>query len=247
MARMGGKRKGGKRGAAKPRRRMPRVPRVSKYEAREIASLTEVQATPTLVETNKNYSQYNLSLASTTRAQDVAKGYQYYRIKRVTYVIKPLMDTFVQNPPGGNTNASVPYLYYMIDRTRMFKAGFSVDQLRAMGAKPRRLDDKTLTFSFTPSVLTETFDPTANANGAVQYKLSPWLPTKDIEQVGIWNPNTTDHLGVVWRVDQAVGTTIGYQLERRIQIEFKKPAIPTAPSSELEVPVDFEDILPLGA
>lgn len=233
----GKKGKGGKRAA-----RGKRAAKRSKFEVREVASLTEIQAAPTnLIATNTNYSQYNLSLASCTRAQNVAKGYQYYRIKRITYVVKPLMDTFVQNPPGGSSNATVPYLYYMIDRTRQFQAGFTIDQLKAMGAKPRRLDDKSLSFSFTSSVLTDTFDNTQNATTAVQYKLSPWLPTKDIAGVGVWNPNTTDHLGVVWRVEQAVGPNIGYALERRIQFEFKKPAIPTATGLEVP-PVDFEDI-----
>lgn len=234
--------RGGKRGARKGGKRGGK--RTTKYEVRESASLTEVQAPIPTPLANQNYSTYNISLASCTRAQDVAKGYQYYRIKRITYVIKPLSDTFnAQALAPGGSSASVPYLYYMIDRTRLFQNGFTIDQLKAMGAKARRLDDKTLTFSYTPSVLTETFDPTANANGAVQYKMMPWLPTKDINQLGIWNPNTTDHLGVVWRVEQVSGTPIGYQLERRVQLEFKKPAIPTLANAIEDVPLDTDATL----
>jgi len=232
-----------KRGKRQAKRAGPKrgrkIARRSKFEVREVASLTEVDPLNVAFTANQNYSQYNLSLASCTRAQDVAKGYQYYRIKRVTYVVKPLMDTFLQNT--GGTDATVPYLYYMIDRVAQFKNGFSLDQLKAMGAKPRRLDDKTLTFSFTPSVLTETYDNTANANIAVQYKLMPWLPTKDTGQVGIWNPSTTDHLGVVWTLEQALGNPIGYQVERRIQFEFKKPAIPTTVDG-LVVPIDVDAV-----
>lgn len=231
-----GKRGGRMRGRGGAARRKP-VQRRSKYELKESASLTEVQPALNFAQANTNYSQYNLALSSLARAQNVAKGYQYYRITRVTYIIKPLMDTFVA---GGVT---VPYLYYLIDRTRMFQNGFSVDQLKAMGAKARRLDDKTITFSFTPSVLTETFDNTANANQAVQYKLNPWLPTKDIAQVGIWNPNTTDHQGIVWRVEQASGTPIGYSVERRVQVEFKKPAVPTTVGEPGAVPIEFDEIL----
>lgn len=238
---MVGKQMKGKRGGKRGMRGKRSAPRRGKYEVPEVASLTEVQAPVPTPLANQNYSTYNISLASCTRARDVAKGYQFYRIKRVTYVIKPLSDTFNAQAlaPGGSA-ATVPYLYYMIDRTRLFQSGFTIDQLKAMGAKARRLDDKTLTFSYTPNVLSETYDNTANANGAVQYKLAPWLPTKEITGVGLWNPNTTDHLGIVWRVEQVGGTPIGYQLERRIQIEFKKPAVPTTVVTTEDVPIDTD-------
>lgn len=241
---LGGKRggRGGMRGGKQRQFKGKRGgKRVNKYEVKEIASLTEVQAPIPTPLANQNYATYNVSLASLTRARDVAKGYQFYRIKRITYVIKPLSDTFnAQGLAPGGSSATVPYLYYMIDRTRLFQNGFTIDQLKAMGAKARRLDDKTLTFSYTPSVLTETYDNTANANMAVQYKLMPWLPTKDITGVGLWNPNTTDHCGVVWRVEQVGGTPIGYQLERRVQVEFKKPAIPTSTVTQEDVPIDVD-------
>lgn len=226
-------RRGGKKRAMKPRVQRRRL----NAGVPERASMTEVQATPGQLATNTSYSVYNVSLASLTRARDVAKGYQFYRIKRITLVIKPTQDTFVS---GGN---SVPYLYYMIDRVKQFAAGFTVDQLKAMGAKARRVDDKIITFSFTPSVLTETFDNTLNANTAVQYKLAPWLPCKDTSQVGVWNPNSTDHLGIVWRLEQVLGAATAYNLERHIEVEFKKPAIPTAALTQEDVPLDFDDLL----
>lgn len=222
--------RGGRKRAVKPRRNL-------KGNVPEKASMTEIQQTPGQLATNVSYASYNVSLASLTRARDVAKGYQFYRIKRVTYVLKPTQDTFVQ---GGN---SVPYLYYMIDRVKQFAAGFTVDQLKAMGAKARRVDDKIITFSFTPSVLTETYDNTVAANTAVQYKMAPWLPCKDTSQVGIWNPNTTDHLGIVWRLEQVLGAATAYNVERHIEVEFKKPAIPTAALSSEDVPSDFDDLL----
>jgi len=232
-------RKGGRKGR-KVMKKGAKRPAVRRgFNQKEQASLTEITSAP-LVVANQNYSSYNLSLSSMTRAVEVAKGYQYYRIKRVTYVLKPNYDTFQL---GGGTGSTVPYLYYMIDRTRQFQAGFTINQLKAMGAKPRRFDEKTLSFSFTPNVLTETFDNTALANGAVQYKLMPWLPTKDINAgVGVWNPNTTDHLGVVWRVDQLTGTAVSYTLERRVEIQFKKPAVPTSIIIATDVPLDFEEI-----
>lgn len=233
----GGKRGGKRAGKASGRARKGRVGvRRRGFNEPEKASLTEVIPTGAPLAANQNYSNYNLSLANLPRAQNIAKGYQYYRIRRITYVIKPCQDTFL---PGQN---SVPYLYYMVDRTKQFVNGFTLDQLKAMEAKPHRLDDKTISFSMTPSVLTETFDNTGGANTAVQYKMSPWLPTKDIAQVGVWNPNTTDHMGIVWRVEQSftTGGASAYVLERRVEIEFKKPSIPTAALGAEDVPQELD-------
>lgn len=185
---------------------------------REWATLTESGAPGTLAP-NTAYKSYNLSLAMCPRAINVAKSYQFYRIKRVTYVIKPNADTFI----SGQTS-SVPYLYYMIDRTQQFQNAVSPDMLRAAGAKPRRIDEKIVQFSYCPSVLNLAYDNTAGAATNVSYKVGPWLPTKDINQVGVWNPNTTDHQGVVFYIEN-VGGSIGFTFERRFEIEFKKPIV----------------------
>lgn len=230
--------KKGAKGMKRVTRRKPvrkNVRRRRNFNEPEKASLTETISYP-LLTANQNYSSYNLSLANLTRARDIAKGYQFYRIVRVTTVIKATQDTFTT---GGN---SVPYLYYMIDRVGQFKNGFTLDQLKAMGAKPRRIDDKTILFSYTPSVLTDTYDNTAGANAAVQYKLSPWLPCKDQNVVGVWNPNTTDHFGIVWRFLQDItGPSVSaFSVERRVEIEFKKPAVPTLPLTAEDVPQDVD-------
>lgn len=229
----------GKKRAVRGRPRMMRTKR-SAYEVPEKASLTEVDAFETSL-ANQNYSNYNISLAVSSRAQDVAKGYQFYRIKRVTYVVRPLSDTFNAQAlaPGGSA-ASVPYLYYMIDRAMQLSGGFTLAQLKQMGAKARRLDDKTLTFSLTPSVLNEVYDNTPGARANVQYAMCPWLPTRDNTNIGVWNPNTTDHQGVVWRVEQISGDPIGYAVERRIQFEFKKPSVVAIVPGASDIPLDHD-------
>jgi len=211
---------------------------IAKRGVPERASCTEVFA-GNILTSNQSYSVYNVSLDTCLRARDIAKGYQFYRIKRITMVLKPTQDTFQQ---GGN---SVPYLYYMIDRTKQFAAGFSTNQLKAMGAKARRVDEKNIEFSYMPSVLTETFDNTVGANTAVQYKMSPWLPCKDTAQVGVWNPNTTDHLGIVWRIEQAfvTGSPSAYTVERRVEFEFKKPAVQTFAAEEGDEPIDLDLVI----
>lgn len=224
-------RRGGKKRASKPRAGLQR------RGLREAASLTEVLNTGPILATNQSYVDYTTALAQFPRAVQIARGYQFYRIKRITYVIKPTQDTFA------NGTNSVPYLYYMVDRVKQFAAGFSIGQLKSMGAKARRLDDKTLEFSLTPSVLTETYDNQIAANTAVQYRLCPWLPTKDTNAIGVWNPNTTDHQGMVWRVEQVIGPSSGFTVERRVEIEFKKPSIDTQPFDASEEPVDIVNVV----
>lgn len=230
--------KSSKKGGARKRQYRPkRSSRVSRGgNLPERATLTETFGSFNGV-TNTNYSSYNLSLSQCTRASIVAQGYQYFRIKRVTYVIKPSMDTFVSGGP------SVPYLYYMIDRTRQLQNGFTVDQLKSMGAKPRRIDDKTVQFHYSPSVLTDTFDNNVGANQFVQYKVSPWLPTREINSaIGVWNPSTIDHTGIAWVVQQDLTQEqpVAYMLERRVEIEFKKPSVPTPPPGVSQVPIDLD-------
>lgn len=222
-----------RKGAAKKVLRKRRIAKV-KRGVKEWASMTE-SVVPGTLAPNTNYASYNLSLAQLPRAINVAKSYQYYRIKRVTYVIKPNSDTFT---PGVTTG--LPYLYYMIDRTQQFQSGFTVDMLRSAGAKPRRVDEKTIEFSYTPSVLNLTYDATVGSAANVSYKMCPWLPTRDIAQVGVWNPNSTDHQGIAFHIQSdGGGAGLGFSFERRFEIEFKKPII-QRPSTEVPTPEDLD-------
>lgn len=216
--------KGKKQYKSRPRRARIGVP--------EKASLTEILPTTTHT-TNQNYSSYNLSLASCTRARDVAKGYQFYRIKSVKFIVRPLQDTFVE---AGTT---VPYLYYMIDRTRQLQAGFTANQLKSLGAVPRRMDDKNIVFHYKPSVLTDTYDNTAGAATFIQYKMSPWLPTRDINLLA-WVPSTTDHQGIVWRAETNSGNAIAYVIDREVEIEFKKPSTVVTAADPVDVPLEVD-------
>lgn len=202
----------------RPKRRMNRSGNVPEHATCSVnlglQGLTSGQA----------YTGYSSTLANYPRAITIAEGYQLYRIKRITYKFSPLFDTF--------TNASsstVPYLYWMIDRTQQM-AGVLKNgaQFRQLGAKPIRFDDKTITISFRPNVLTGTLDsqppPGQNVNQFVQYKISPWLATRD-QQTTLtgWNPDSTDHLGIVWLVENNGGENLPYKLEKIVEFEFKKP------------------------
>lgn len=220
-----------------------RVPRRVKGGVPEWASLTETKEIGVL-DSNTMYQSYNVALSQFARARLVAQGYQQYRIKRIAFKVSPLLDTF-----QAGSNSSVPYLYYMIDRTKNLIAANTVDILQKVGAKPRRVDDKIITFSYSPSVLTGTLDTSPpvgqSTSQFVQYKVAPWLNTRDSENITVWNPDTTDHQGIKWMVETSTGTSIGYKMEMVVEFEFKKPAFPALYVEGTPPPVDIEDKLTL--
>lgn len=216
-------------------------------QVQERASIREIYSANTLLQTNQMYQSYKIQLANCPRAVNVAKSYQYFRIKKVHFKFSPLFDTFQNGASGGNT--SIPHLYCMIDRTKNLFQSNSVEDLRKLGAKPRRLDDKMLQFSFAPSVLNAAFDghPPAGQTTTqfVQYKVSPWLNTRDNETIGVWNPDSTDHLGMVWIAENSGGNNIPYKMEIEVEYEFKKPSFTVIPVAELPAPIDITEDAPV--
>lgn len=228
------KRKGGSK------RRVARMSRWSRkpINVPEQASCSEVQ-TLALQNTGTVYQNYKLDLAGHVRASTIAKGFQYFRIKSVKYTLKPLQDTF------NGAGTSIPHLYYMIDRTGSLRAVQNSDALKKLGARPRRMDDKIVHFSYRPSVLNSSSDTTPGADIFVQYKVSPWLPTREASSTLIWSPNTTDHYGMIYIVENAGGQTIQYAVEREVQFEFKKPSYQVV--ANLSDPPAEEEVVILGA
>lgn len=226
--------KGGKRGK-KGMKKFGSVP--------ERASCTITQ-TFTLGQTNQVYNNYNLQLSGAARAITIAEGYQLYRIKRVTYKFSPLADTF-----QGGSGVTVPYLYFQIDRTRNLQSVNTPQQLRQLGCVPKRLDDKIVSWSFRPSVLNYTYDsapPIGQATTqANQYKISPWLNCRDAETLSVWNPDSTDHLGCVWVVENSGGGLISYKMERIVEYEFMKPSYQVVANPTAPAPIEVEDSLVL--
>lgn len=161
-------------------------------------------------------AMYNLrgaiKLTGFLRAEEVAKAYQFYRIKSVKVTIVTPFDTFLQN-----NNQGRPNLYAMIDKAEAIPALATLETLKGMGAKPRACDEKPITITWKPSVLqnTETTAGTAPSS----YVLSPWLSTA--------HPDV-QHQGVFWYIEQKLFGGAGpniYFLEMELQFEFKKPLL----------------------
>lgn len=181
------------------------------------ASLTEngqVQTLPTNTMVQKN----DFTLLGSPRAAGVATAYQHYRIKKITLIFRPNYDTYT---PGGTT---VPYLYYMINKSGSIPTTITLAAMKSMGAKPVRLDDKTIKISWRPSVLTQTGDTNvASGEAYSQYRISPWLSTNaNALNPGAFVASGIDHLGIFFYVEN-IGAQNNYTVETVIDYQFKKP------------------------
>lgn len=226
-----------KKKSSVPRRRAPvRRRRVTTRIPRRLSSnaVTGGPNTCKIVETlpqvsilaNQGY-QFEIPGITGARPLAVAEQFGLYRIAKVMLKFKPNYDTFVSNPAfvGGNGPASVPTLYWKMNRYADAPAGFNSDDLRALGAKPIRFDDKQITVAYRPNILM------ANATGGSvsgQLKMTPWLNTDTVPDSPGFLPSTTNHYGHFYLIECSVSGTgaasVG-TVEATIIYEFKNPRV----------------------
>jgi len=169
------------------------------------------------------------------RATAVCEQFGLYRIANLTYKYKPNFDTYTSNPGGigGDGPVTVPYLYWKMNRFADAPAGWALNDIKAMGAKPLRFDDKNLTVSYKPNILVNT-DAAAGSNSG-QVKVTPWLNTdKTADQDG-FAPSDTAHYGHFYYVDcsmNGTGLTPVGTLEVTIVYEFKNPRVTWTPAGQ---------------
>lgn len=238
-----GKQTGGKRGAGKRGKRAGGKARAS-TNVKDFASLS-VNRTFTLPGgstpvANSMYSLMNTALDQYQRAIQVAQAYQFYRIKNISMKIKPQFDTYAFNQNGGSTPTGYgkPKFYSMFDKSGSLPTTVTLENLKQMGARPKNLDEKPITISWAPTVLTVDMTAPGGASQPGSYKVSPWLNTSsNTVAPGVWNANSIDHLGVYWYVESvSYGGSGGlpYQIDVEVQFEFKKP-LWSAPGSTVAI------------
>lgn len=169
---------------------------------------------------NTLFSLMNTQLTDYPRAVQVAQAYQHYRIKQIAVTFKPTYDTFTQ---GGQSKMN---MYWMIDKAGAIPSNINLEGLKAMGARPRQLDEKNMVVKWRPSVLESTmYAGGVNADTPSKYLISPWLATTAVPiQPGAFVPSGVDHLGLYWYCEQLVtATATQYQVEVEVQFQFKKP------------------------
>lgn len=167
----------------------------------------------------------DLCLAAFDRAAQVARAYQYFRIKRVDVQFKPFADTF-----SNSTTQSVPYLHWLIMKGDALDP-LTFNAMRDAGAKPIRFDEKTLNVKFRPFVQQQVIGegaagapPPSTAWG--MSRVSPWLSTtyQPATDSIAWIPSKVPHTGLFWGVQQDYSTiTQYYDVTVTAHFEFKKP------------------------
>lgn len=224
--------------SAPRRRRAPRKMKMysrPKGHIRELAS-AQYSTSSFPMFSNNVYAFRNFSLQyAAVRITDIGQSYQFFRIRRVNWQIRPAFDTFQSSATG--TPVSVPQLYWRNDREGNYTSATTLSTLKSAGCKPIRLDDKIISKSFAPAVVMPTLVTPGNTSvtppiepvyGNGTKKISPWLPTNaNATTVGAsWAANAIDHLGVIFCVDQDSGVStnvpVAY-LSFTVEFDFKKP------------------------
>lgn len=193
---------------------------VAEYASCSVTRTIVPNGAPAFV-ANQMYEVHNVQLVDYDRANTIALGYQFYRIKHVKLTYKFPYDTFTAVAGG----VARPNFYWMIDKGQSLPANPTLEALKQMGARPRACDNKPLSVGFAPAVLQ--VDESVGGVLPSQYKISPWLST-DTDDVL--------HNGLFWYIEQAFPPAGGtqYFVEIEVQFEFKRPktiADPQAPAA----------------
>lgn len=165
---------------------------------------------------------YNIthSLASYSRAIEVARNYQEFQISYVEVRVKPRFDTWT-NQVGGNN--SVPQLYHQV-----IKDGDTPStalELKHNGINPISFAmDKNITWRYKPAVVIA-----GSAGNPTILRNSPWLNTNNNVGAG-YVPNATLHYGSAFIADtlDAVPESL-YRVEVETHFKFRKPSWVTPP------------------
>lgn len=249
-----------KKSTRRPRRRMVprrRVP-LRRYNRGGVIERAGAQFSTASVPLFPNANVYafrNFALSNASqRVQNIAQGYQFFRIKRVSWQVRPAYDTFQAGSSGSPT--SIPQLYWRVDKDAVYNTTTSLQTLKASGCKPIRLDDKIIVKSFKPSVLQAVAEkPGDETTGALSLvlgtsRISPWLPTDNNAYMSQsdWSANSVDHNGLLISIDQDVGVSasspVAY-ISFTIEYEFKKPLdVSTAGQQGTLTEVDLATAVP---
>ena len=229
------KRSGFRKAKKAPRRRAMR-PRSSKRNPNNIGGPNTCKVIETIPAQSVNMNTPYLFIKSGItgpRATAIAKEFGLYRVAKVTFTHRPLFDTYSSSLPGtGNFPNAVPTLYWKMNRYGDFPPGFNGDYMRSLGARPNRLDDKNVTVSYRPNILTAQANAVGTTTSGI--KMSPWLSTDDTPQDGVFTLSTADHFGHTLFIEGgAAGTALGTAALLDIQIiyEFKNPRLVASTSN----------------
>lgn len=228
-----------RRAVAKRRPRRQRLPANVPEWASHSESYTAADG-----KTNTMYGPNTVGLDQFPRAIGIAKNYQEYRITKVKFTFKPQFDTFTVDPNAA-TALRVPHLFYMIDKPQAIPLAATLENLKQMGAKPRRFDNRDIVVQWSPGVQLSANDG-ALAASLVKPMISPWLNTNATPDAA-WTPSRIDHAGLFHFLEAGAITGDGqyeYGIDVECQFQFRKPlmvAVAGAPEAlPLKRKYDFD-------
>jgi len=179
---------------------------------------------------NNVFSDVEQNLSDYVRAENIAKNYQFFRIRYIKYKFIARYNTF-QATTNEATAFPIPNMYHMIDKGGALPSNTSLVELKQMGAKPIRFT-KNLTVTWKPGVSIATANADNTVLQATNYKISPWLMTNKTPNTANWVANDTDHKGLYWFAETAGlpgDGTYEYDAEVEVMFDFKRPLqIPNA-------------------
>ena len=228
MAKLYRKRKGVKK---MKKRVAGRRRRVGKATASLNTACIRENYTTTINDGTMNFFRnIQLADASYDRAQAVAAAFQEYCIKSVKLRFQPAADTFM--PVSGNT---IPQIYFMVDKTNAVPTNVSLTNLLDMGVKPVRFDDKNITRSWAPAVLTADMSNPATVV-ASQPRTSPWLSTNanSGNPAAAWSPSSVDHQGALAYITRLnpITPVTPIHVDIEVVFAFRKPLWSTRTGAE---------------
>lgn len=199
-----------------PRRRMGARVALPKRITGNFASATE---TFSVAVTAGVVNDFTFAMSDLVRTQALMSVYQYYRITSVEMRFKPQIDTFISGGP-----ALLPYLYFQYDKSGAL-SGLNAQGFEDIGTKAIRLDDKTISRKWKPSVVTE------SAGLSTQFKVSPWLTT---HLGGVVNAAVSHYGSIFYISKMSPSDATVYDVDVVVNVQFRKPLI-TPSQSESNV------------
>lgn len=206
------------------------------------AAVKETYSVPVMDGNVTFFRSTSLADAVFDRAQTVASAFQEFRVKYIKLTFRPNADTFPA--VAGN---SIPQLYFMIDKANSIPTNADSNTFFSMGARPRRMDDKNLTYIWAPTALVSTLIA-PNVTTTAEVKLRPWLSTNANSQNpgAAWAPNQTDHLGCAFYVTKInPADALEYNVDVEVVFQFRKPVWKGGSSSVNNQMIDNGELKPI--
>lgn len=165
----------------------------------------------------KTNEMYNIthSLASYSRAVEVARNYQEFQISYIEVRVKPRFDTWT-NQVGGNNAA--PQFYYQVIKDGDTPA--TALELKHNGINPVTFaTDRNIVWRYKPAVVIA-----GSAGNPTILRNSPWLNTNNNVGTG-YVPNATLHYGSAFIADTLDGVQESmFRVEVETHFKFRKPS-----------------------